>query len=169
MLLKEKNHCLRCLTLFYFINKIAYVVKKRIFALACSFMNRFLRYFKSWKFGPFCIKGQNLLTCIAHCFQTKSVLSFNKSSQNPNKSPLSYFLDRRITFLATIRADPSARIGSRDVILLLRKQLRGLLLGDWLLLLELRTDFVWKHWAMQLSKFWPMVTYQIQRNTSTFH
>ena len=98
-------------------------------------------------------KGQNLLTCIAHCFQTKSVLSFNKSSQNPNKSPLSYFLDRRITFLATIRADPSARIGSRDVILLLRKQLRGLLLGDWLLLLELRTDFVWKHWAMQLSKF----------------
>ena len=55
MLLKEKNHCLRCLTLFYFINKIAYVVKKRIFALACSFMNRFLRYFKSWKFGPFCI------------------------------------------------------------------------------------------------------------------
>ena len=98
-------------------------------------------------------KGQNLFTCIAQCFQTKSVLSFNKSSQNPNKSPLSYFLDRRITFLATIRADPSARIGSRDVILLLRKQLRGLLLGDWLLLLELRTDFVWKHWAMQLSKF----------------
>ena len=104
------------------------------------------------------IKGQNLFTCIAQCFQTKSVLSFNKSSQNPNKSPLSYFLDRRITFLATIRADPSARIGSRDVILLLRKQLRGLLLGDWLLLLELRTDFVWKHWAMQLSKFWPMIT-----------
>ena len=30
-------------------------------------------------------------------------------------------------------------------------------MGDWLLLLELRTDFVWKHWAMQLSKFWPMV------------
>ena len=52
---RKKNHCLRCLTLFYFINKIAYVVKKRIFALACSFMNRFLRYFKSWKFGPFCI------------------------------------------------------------------------------------------------------------------
>ena len=65
--------------------------------------------------------GQNLLNCIAQCFQTKSVLSSNKSSQSPNKSPLSCFLNRRITSLEPMRADGSARIVARKVILLSRK------------------------------------------------
>ena len=41
--------------IFYFIRKIAYVVKKRISALAGSFFNRFWYNSRIWKFGPFSI------------------------------------------------------------------------------------------------------------------
>ena len=55
LLILQKSHWGMSPTFFYFISKIAYVVKKLRSALAGSFLNRFLRFFKSWKFGSFCI------------------------------------------------------------------------------------------------------------------